>query len=232
MGASDLLYTAHVPAGEGPFPTLILLHGWGASAHDLLGLAPMIHEGRALVLCPQGPVVVPLGAGERGYGWFPLNPGLPPNPEEFRHGAALLRRFVEQARGRYPIDPEAVVVGGFSQGGSMAYELALRDAAHYSGVMGLSTWLPAPLVDDLPRLPEQRELPVLMIHGTTDQVIDVERARESREALRQFGVGITYREFEMGHEIRPDALRVALRWLAERGFRRRAGQGGNGGGAT
>ena len=233
MGASDLLYTAHVPAGEGPFPTLILLHGWGASAHDLLGLAPMIHEGRALVLCPQGPVVVPFGAGERGYGWFPLNPGLPPNPEEFRHGAALLRRFVEQARGRYPIDPEAVVVGGFSQGGSMAYELALRDAAHYSGVMGLSTWLPAPLVDDLPRLPEQRELPVLMIHGTTDQVIDVERARESREALRQFGVGITYREFEMGHEIRPDALRVALRWLAERGFRRRRdGQGGNGGGGA
>jgi phospholipase/carboxylesterase len=231
MSTSELLYAAHVPGGEGPFPPLIRLHGWGASAHDLLGLAPLLFEGRALVLCPQGPVVVPIG-GDNGYGWFPLKPGLPPDVEEFRHGAALLRRFVEQARDRYPIDPGAVVVGGFSQGGTMAYDLALRDPARYSGVIALSTWLPAPLVEDLPRLPEQAELPVLVIHGTADKMVDVERARESREALRQFGVGITYREFEMGHEIRPDALRVVLRWLPERGFRRhrRPGEGGNGGG--
>jgi len=51
----DLLHTAHVPAGDGPFPTVIALHGWGASAHDLLGLAPLLHGGGALVLCPQGP---------------------------------------------------------------------------------------------------------------------------------------------------------------------------------
>jgi phospholipase/carboxylesterase len=233
MDGSDLLYTAHVPAGAGPFPTLVLLHGWGASAHDLLGLAPLLYEGRALVLCPQGPVVVPIGGGEKGYGWFPLNPGQPPDPDEFRHGAALLRRFVEQARAHYPIEPDAVVIGGFSQGGTMAYELGLRDPAHYSGIAGLSTWLPAPLVDDLPRLPEQQDLPVLMIHGTADPLIDIERARESREALRQFGVGITYREFEMGHEIRPEALRVVMRWISERGFRRRgAGEGGRAAGAA
>ena len=38
--AMDLLYTAHVPPGDGPFPTILALHGWGASGHDLLGLAP------------------------------------------------------------------------------------------------------------------------------------------------------------------------------------------------
>ena len=36
----DLMHTAHVPAGEGPFPTIIMLHGWGSNAHDLLGIAP------------------------------------------------------------------------------------------------------------------------------------------------------------------------------------------------
>jgi predicted esterase len=41
----ELLYTAHVPAGDGPFPTIFLLHGWGASAHDLIGLAPILHGG-------------------------------------------------------------------------------------------------------------------------------------------------------------------------------------------
>lgn len=228
MGANELLYTAHVPNGEGPFPTLVLLHGWGASAHDLLGLAPLLHGGRALVLCPQGPVVVPIGGAERGYAWYPLTPGLPPDVEAFRHGAGMLRRFVEQARDRYPVDPRAVVIGGFSQGGTMAYDLALRDPAHYSGLLALSSWLPAPLSEDLPRLPEQEQLPVLVIHGTADPVIDVERARESREALRGFGVGITYRELDMGHEIRPEALRIVLRWLEERGFRGRTDGGGAG----
>src|ERR1700680_1387278 len=197
MTASELLYTAHVPDGEGPFPTLVLLHGWGASAHDLLGLAPLLHGGRALVLCPQGPVVVPIGGGERGYGWFPLVPGLAPDIEAFRHGAGRLRRFVEQARDRYPIDPRAVVVGGFSQGGTMAYDLALRDPARFSGLVALSSWLPAPLIDDLPRLPEHEQLPVLVIHGTADPMIDVERARESRAALRRLGAGIPSRELAM-----------------------------------
>lgn len=225
MSGSELLYAAHVPAGEGPFPTLVLLHGWGAGAHDLLGLAPLLYGGRALVLCPQGPVVVPIGGGERGYGWFPLVPGQPPDTEAFRHGAGLLRRFVAMARARYPVDPQAVVVGGFSQGGTMAYDLALRDPASFSGLLALSTWLPAPLIEDLPRLPEQEQLPALVIHGTTDPMIDVERARESREALRSFGVAITYREFDMGHEIRPEALRVVMRWLEDRAFQHRAGAG-------
>jgi len=228
MGDNELLYTAHVPDGEGPFPTLFLLHGWGASAHDLLGLAPLLHGGRALVLCPQGRVVVPIGGGERGYGWFPLTPGLPPDIEAFRHGAGMLRRFVEQARERYPVDPRAVVVAGFSQGGTMAYDLALRDPARFSGLIALSSWLPAPLLDDLPRLPEHEQLPVLVIHGTADPMVDVERARESREGLRRLGVGITYRELDMGHEIRPEALRIILRWLEERGFRGRTDAGSTG----
>src|SRR5258708_16402461 len=89
MSAGELLYTAHVPGGEGPFPTLFLLHGWGASPHDLLGLAPLLHGGRALVLCPQGPVVVPIGGGERGYGWVPLPPRPPPGVEGSRDRRGL-----------------------------------------------------------------------------------------------------------------------------------------------
>ena len=73
----NLMHAAHVPAGDGPFPTILALHGWGASAHDLLGLAPYLHGGEALVLCPQGPVAVPIGPGINGWGWFPLTGGGP-----------------------------------------------------------------------------------------------------------------------------------------------------------
>jgi phospholipase/carboxylesterase len=217
----ELLYAAHVPSGDGPFPTVLLLHGWGANAHDLLGLAPMIHDGRALVLCPQGPIALPIGGGNYGYGWFPLNPGAPGAPVDvaaYERGANALRAFVDGALARYPIDPQRIVPMGFSQGGVMAYDLALREPERYSGIAALSSWLPGLLAEDLPRTPAQEGFPVLVVHGTQDPMLGVEKARESRELLRPFGVAITYREFDMGHEIRPEALRVVLKWLSEKAF--------------
>ena len=66
----ELMHTAHVPSGDGPFPTIVLLHGWGANAHDLFGLAQLLHAGQAVVLCPQGPLSFEVGPGFTGYGWF------------------------------------------------------------------------------------------------------------------------------------------------------------------
>jgi phospholipase/carboxylesterase len=212
----ELLYAAHVPAGDGPFPLILAIHGWGANAHDLLGLAPMIHGGRAIVLCPQGTVAVPVGGGNYGYGWFPLNPGAPPDVAAFERGADALRAFVDGAVARYPVDPKKIVPIGFSQGGVMAYDLALRDPGRFAGLAALSSWLPGLLAESLPKVPEQEGLPVLIVHGTADPMLGIEKARESRELLRPFGVALTYREFDMGHEIRPDALRVILKWLDDK----------------
>lgn len=212
----DLLHTAHVPAGEGPFPTVIALHGWGASAHDLLGLAPVLAGGNALVLCPQGPVTVPVGPGLHGYGWFPLQPGQPPDEAEFRKGATALRGFLAAAARTYPVDPERIVLAGFSQGGAMAYEWGLAEPERFAGVIALSTWLPEPLASAIGETPEQKELPVLVLHGTKDEVVSVDMARASRERLRDFGVRLMYRELEMGHEVSREALELIVRWIGER----------------
>ena len=188
---------------------------------DLLGLAPILFDGKAIMLCPQGQVAVPFGGGQYGYGWFPLRMGQPPDVEEFQGAADTLRAFIDTALARYPIDPERVVVAGFSQGGMMGYELALREPSRFAGLAALSSWFPPPLVELLPKLPEHEGFPVLVMHGTRDDRIDVEQARQSRESLRPFGVAITYREFDMGHEIRPDALRVFLQWLDEKALKKR-----------
>ena len=101
----------------------------------------------------------------------------------------------------------------------MAYALALREPARFSGLAALSSWLPDLLAENLPKQPEHEGFPVLVIHGTRDDRLPVERARESREALRPYGVAMTYREIEgMGHEVREEALRIILRWLDEKAF--------------
>jgi phospholipase/carboxylesterase len=212
----ELLHTAHVPAGDGPFPVIVALHGWGASAHDLIGLAPILDGGRSIVLCPQGPVAFEVGTGAVGYGWFPLATGRPPDPAELRKGVDAIQGFLDQALVSHPVDPRKVVLLGFSQGGVMAYELALRAPGSYAGLVALSSWLPTGLVDSIPSSPELENLPTLVIHGTQDPMISVDLARQSRDALAQLGVPASYREYEMGHEINQDALRQLISWLDEK----------------
>ena len=204
------------PPGTAPFPRSSSSTAGGPTLTTSWGSRPCFTVAGALVLCPQGPIALPIGGGNYGYGWFPLNPGTPPDIAAFRRGADALRAFVDGAMARYPIDPQKIVPMGFSQGGVMAFDLALRDPGRYAGVGALSSWFPELLAEDLPKVPGHEGFPVLIVHGTEDSMLEVEKARESRELLRPFGVTLTYREFEMGHEIRPEALRVILKWLDEK----------------
>jgi phospholipase/carboxylesterase len=212
----DLLYTAHVPAGDGPHPTLLLLHGWGASAHDLIGLAPVLHGGRTLVLCPQGPLAFQAGPGMLGYGWFPLAPGRPPDPAAIETARLQVEAFLDAALARYPVDRKRLIVAGFSQGGFLAYEIALRAPERFAGLMALSSWLPPEVAKAIPAQPGHKRLPTLVVHGSDDPMIPIARAYASRDALLGLGVPTVFREYPMAHEIRPEALREIVRWLEER----------------
>jgi phospholipase/carboxylesterase len=209
----DLLYTAHVPPGDGPFPTILALHGWGASAHDLIGLAPILQGGSTLVLCPQGPVAFEIGQGYVGFGWFELSQVRPPTVTDIGGATEQVRAFLDAAQTRYPIDRRKTVVMGFSQGGVLAYDLALRDPGRFAGVVALSSWLPAELDDAILAQPAHENFPALVVHGTRDPMIPVARAQESRERLIRRGLALTYREYEMEHGIAPEALRDLVEWL-------------------
>ncbi len=212
----ELLHTAHVPAGDGPFPTIVALHGWGASAHDLLGLAPILHAGRALVLCPQGPVALQTGPGSMGYGWFPLSQGRPPDETAVSMAQGLVEIFLDDACAKYPVDRERLVLAGFSQGGFLAYRLALSDPARFAGLLAMSCWMPGEWAEKLEPDPAHERLPTLVVHGSEDPMVPLERAYAARDALLRLKVPVGFREHAMGHEIRPEALRDILVWLEEK----------------
>lgn len=220
----QFIHTVYGPSGEGPHPTIFALHGWGANAQDLLGLAPYLANGRFLMICPQGAVEVPISPGRVGYGWFPLHLDGPQEVEPIVSARDRLQTFVESCFSRYPIDRKKAVVLGFSQGGVMASGLALGKPERFAALVSLSSWLPPELANCFSaaslsnRADSSVNLrpPALVHHGSRDELLPLERGRESVETLRGLGVPVTYREYEMGHEITARGLSDLSAWLEEK----------------
>lgn len=211
----DLVHAAFEPAGDGPHPTILAMHGWGSNGLDLMGLAPYIAGGRCLMLCPQGPVEVEIGA-VNGYGWYQLRMGAPPDLEAMGRAAGQLMRFIDSALERYPIDRRKLIVMGFSQGGVMAYNLAMRHPGRFAALAALSTWFPEELAEHAGDREALAQLPTLVQHGRADEAIEITRARESVERLRALKLPLAYREYDCAHEITVEVIRDLSKFLVEK----------------
>lgn len=91
----ELIHTLYEPAGKGPHPTILTLHGRGASAFDLLSLAPYLCGGRFLIICPQGPLETPIGPEATGYAWYPMSMGGPPDIRSMLVSRQRLQQFLD-----------------------------------------------------------------------------------------------------------------------------------------
>ncbi len=209
----QLAHTLYQPPGQGPHPTILTLHGRGANAFDLLGLAPYLCGGKFLIICPQGRLETPIGPDAVGYAWYSMSSGGRPDVEGMVASQQQLQAFLDASLSRYPIDQKKLLVLGFSQGGVMAYGLALAQPERFAALVALSSWLPPDLVPRLNVGDGVQSLRTRVHHGTQDPTIEVERARSSVQRLRDLKVPVTFQEYEMGHEIRPRSLADLSAWL-------------------
>ncbi len=193
---------------------LVLLHGWGANAQDVAGLIEAINmisiPFRGLL--PDAPFDHPMVPG--GKQWY----GFPPNydfrsPHNFAAQADLLqssqqlKAWMESLPGKTGIPLERTIMGGFSQGGAMTLEVGPQ--IPLAAMLILSGYSHAPIGPFIsPR-------PVLVIHGRQDPVVPVEKALDTKHQLAQQGIAVTYQEFDMGHEVSLDALRVASQFCQD-----------------
>ena len=200
------------PSGSEPLPTVVALHGHGAHAQDLIGLAPHLAGGRALWICPQAEF--PLEPGYYGFTWFRRDPATGQRAaDEPERTLEAVRAFLDEAFARYPVDAERVVMLGFSQGGTLAYRIALAEPKRFAGLAALSTSLAGDQAEAITPVEGLGELPLLVQHGLEDPTINVERARETLERLRALGAAPEYHEYPMGHAIGPESAGDLSRWL-------------------
>jgi phospholipase/carboxylesterase len=197
------------PAGDGPHPTVIALHGRGSDEADLLGLAPYLDE-RLLWISPRAPL--PL---EGGFEWYRLPSIGVPDPTTFAAALEALDRFLTEAVQTYPVDPRHLYLLGFSQGGMMAYAFTLSQPARVAGVMAHSSYIPLAALQAVRAVDEagMRGKPFIVLHGRHDPMIPLAWAQQARDTLTRLGADLAYYEFPMAHNVSDRSLAALDAWL-------------------
>ena len=216
MGIMQFTHAAWTPASEPPYPTLFALHGHGAHAQDLAPLAPLLAGGRLQVILPQAEFALddaPFSYGPM-FTWMRRGENDRPLPGELVRVTTDLTAFIEQACERYAVDRDRAALMGFSQGGFLAYRLALSDPSRWRGAAMLSTWLSDEAAAEVH--PDAAQLPLLVQHGTNDPLVAVDKGHNSRDRLQALGLNVDYREYPMQHELGRESLHDLSAWLGDR----------------
>lgn len=190
---------------------LILMHGRGADAGDLAPLRRRIPDSVSLVL-PRAPFpAAPWGYGP-GRAWYRYEGEDRPEEASFRASQDELDALLDDLPDRLGYAPGPVVVGGFSQGGTMSLGYALRRPGTVLGVMNFSGFLPSHAdVEVTPETVDQTRF--FWGHGTRDAAIPHALAVRGRDRLREAGADLEARDYRMGHGIAAEELEDAMTWL-------------------
>jgi predicted esterase len=177
---------------------MILLHGRGASAEDILGLAHELQLNDIAYLAPRA-------AGRTWYPYSFLAP-IAQNEPGITSALGVISRLIEDARAN-GVDARHIAILGFSQGACLTLEYAARHAARYAGVFGLSGGLIGPPGTVHDYAGSLDGTPVFLGCSDVDAHIPLERVRESADVFRRMHANVDERIYEgMGHTVNKDEI--------------------------
>lgn len=216
----NLLETIEIETGAEPSAAVIWMHGLGADGHDFEPIVPELElpaDLRVRFVFPHAPVrPVTLNNGMSMRAWYDILElgGTREDGEGLRGSQAAVEALIaqEEARG---IETKRIVLAGFSQGGAIAFQTGLRYPKRLAGIMALSTYLPLAGTVEAERHKANRDLPIFMAHGTSDPMIAIGRAQESRKMLESLGYPLQWREYPMPHSLCPQEITDIAAWLVK-----------------
>jgi phospholipase/carboxylesterase len=195
----------HEVMGDDKKPVIILFHGYGADAFDLAPLSevtPGVQEWSWLF--PQGPCEVPIGPGWTGRAWWPIDLQKissssdisTESPKDLPEVRKKVFSMIDSLRRPW----SEIILGGFSQGGMLAADIALHAPENPRGLLLLSTALINKSAWQ--SIANQRKgLRFFQAHGTQDTVIDIKNGQRLESFLTGQGLVGRLRQFSGGHEI-------------------------------
>lgn len=201
----DAVTVEHNPTNKEVNRAVIWLHGLGASGHDFepvvpqLGLADDMAVRFIFPHAPDRPVTI--NGGMIMPAWYDIlemsierKVDISQIEKSARQIADLISR-----EGEHGIQPEHIVIAGFSQGGAVAYHLALSYPQRLAGLMSLSTYFATN--DTINYSAANKDMPILIEHGTHDPVVPVLLGEQAQQLLASKGYPVEYRTYPMAHQV-------------------------------
>jgi phospholipase/carboxylesterase len=200
-----MLNSIEICTSDRPEAAIFWLHGLGADGSDFV---PVV-EDLALPLAarfifPHAPSMpVTINGGYVMPAWYDIYSmdiaGIQDQPG-IRNSQSMLIELIEREKSR-GIRPEKMVIAGFSQGGAIALQTALRYPQRIAGILALSTYLPLGDFLETERSEANRNVPIFIGHGIGDTVIPLAVAQRSRARLEAADYTVEWHQYPMAHSV-------------------------------
>lgn len=191
---------------------LVLLHGRGSNMKDLQILEEVLPPRRGVLVTPQGPHAgAPWGYGP-GWAWYHHLGEDRVEPDSLARSLEELEKLVGSLEKETKIRPGPLVLGGFSQGGTMALAYAMTHPGEAAAVAVLSGFLMnRASLDAGPKA--LGHTPIFWGHGIQDTSVPFSLAVEGRRRIMDADGNLATRDYTMGHWVIPQEIADLRAWL-------------------
>lgn len=180
---------------------LIMVHGRGGSAEDILSLSAYLEVQGFSLLAPQA----------TNHTWYPYSFLMPPAQNEpwLSSALALLKDLVDELM-QQGIPTNNIYFLGFSQGACLALEFVARNAARYGGVVAFTGGLIGDILNLENYTGNFEQTPIFIGTSNPDPHVPVERVQATAEILNNMGAQVTTKLYAgMAHTISQEELDLA-----------------------
>ena len=192
--ANTKLVTRTFSSSDQPTKALIGLHGWTGDEHVFEPVAKMMNIDDAQWYFPRAPYKADSG---KGYSWFSGTDETGWDIEKTRVGIHQLLADIRSEG----FSPKNIFLIGFSQGASLAMEIALRLPFAIGGIVPIAGFIKFRDTLSNEATKESKATPVLLLHGSQDEIIHVIASEKAHDFFKERGNPVYFKRYDGGHKI-------------------------------
>lgn len=200
---------------DGSAQLLIMLHGYGSDENDLFSFESELPEDLFIIS-----LKAPYQLQPYGNAWYAINfdavQGKWSDNEQAIESRDLIAKFIDEAIKHYPVSKDNITLLGFSQGTILSYAVALTYPEKVNNIIALSGYINKDIIPETLDADNYKHLNFYCSHGSVDQVIPADWARQNEPFLNSLNIKNQYSEFPVGHGVAPQNFYEFKEWLKDK----------------